>query len=174
VGPSARLHIPLCFLALKISLWKQVCARNIVSLPMGIERFPRGYRISILQEPRTGAVHGPHYLSRVPLEPALIVYLDFVDMTNLQLQVWVRVAFHQPPPADSKRMGQGAAHPQAGMTRYPFSFASFNYWMKMRCLFEIHPAIRPICRASPRLNAFSTDCRLLVSFPYSFVDLSCQ
>ncbi|KAG8754258.1 hypothetical protein FRC14_005239 [Serendipita sp. 396] len=39
----------------------------------------KGYQLTIMQEPVTGAAHGAHYLSRVPLAPALIIRLDILD-----------------------------------------------------------------------------------------------
>ncbi|PVG03149.1 hypothetical protein CPB86DRAFT_855839, partial [Serendipita vermifera] len=53
----------------------------------------KGYRITIVQQPSTGAAHGLYYLSRVPLAPALIVRLDVVDMTNHVLPVDDEIPF---------------------------------------------------------------------------------
>lgn len=53
----------------------------------------KSYRLSVLQEPKTGAAFGPYYLSRVPLAPALIVRLDVFDMTNRQLQADDEIPF---------------------------------------------------------------------------------
>jgi hypothetical protein len=78
---------PALFLCLEDQPLEASKCLEYCPLPMDPDLFPRGYRITILQEPRTGAAHGLHYLSRVPLAPALIARLDVVDMTNRQLQV---------------------------------------------------------------------------------------
>ncbi|KAG8819600.1 hypothetical protein FRC17_010379 [Serendipita sp. 399] len=45
----------------------------------------KGYQLTIMQEPVTGAAHGAHYLSRVPLAPALIIRLDVLDRAQRRI-----------------------------------------------------------------------------------------